>query len=174
MNVAASTCDNNIISTSYFSTNTSGNKNDSGTGTLWSANLPTSINTSVSGATTHSNGVTTKQGSDASTTQTIAHGLGSAPSSVRFTILDSESTEGAWSFGAWDASGNHSIFSTIASNGTEGNSSTYSLAINAHNGAATLYQGGTVAVDATNITITWTKLNGGDAGVRQILWEAML
>ena len=45
VNVAASSCDNNLISTSIFSNNSPGDKNDSGTGTLWTANIPDSINT---------------------------------------------------------------------------------------------------------------------------------
>ena len=45
VNVAASTCDNNLIGLSIFSNNTAGDKNDSGTGTLWTANIPDSINT---------------------------------------------------------------------------------------------------------------------------------
>src|SRR3990167_285929 len=45
VNVAASTCDNNLIGLSIFSNNTAGDKNDSGTGTLWTANIQDSINT---------------------------------------------------------------------------------------------------------------------------------
>lgn len=50
VNVAASSCDNNLISTSFFDNNSSGNKNDSGTGTLWTANIPDSLNTGGSPA----------------------------------------------------------------------------------------------------------------------------
>lgn len=138
-----------------------------GAGVIPAANVPP-------GATTNSQGVTTKQGSDASGSQVIAHGLAGTPTKVRFTITENVGTEMSFSVGAWSAAGNHGMFSGVGSSSGHGTSSTYSAIINAHNGGANLYQGGTVAVDATNITITWTQINGGDAGVRRILWEATL
>lgn len=44
LNISASTCDDNIVTASYFSTNTSGAISDSGTGTIKEANSPASLN----------------------------------------------------------------------------------------------------------------------------------
>lgn len=59
INIAASTCDNNVIDGNYFSTNTSGNVNNLGTGTVKTGNSPTSVNDAVTDANLSTSDVTT-------------------------------------------------------------------------------------------------------------------
>lgn len=133
-----------------------------------------SVNMSSVG-TVHSNGVTTKQGSDGSTTQTIAHGLGVAPSKVRFTMFQMEGAAGNITYGSWDATSQNCIWGNHNSAGAgQGSTVGRGLDMTATGGGANLYQLGSVTVDATNITITWTQSNGGDVGERVILWEAIV
>jgi len=47
LNIAASTCDNNIVANNFFDNNTSGDINNSGTGTLIRDNIPDSLNDTV-------------------------------------------------------------------------------------------------------------------------------
>ena len=47
VNIAASSCDNNILSSNDFSSNSSGDINDSGTGTIIVGNSPIALNTST-------------------------------------------------------------------------------------------------------------------------------
>lgn len=46
INIVASTCDDNVITSSYFAGNVSGSINDSGTGTIKEANSPATLNAS--------------------------------------------------------------------------------------------------------------------------------
>jgi hypothetical protein len=67
LNIAASTCDNNVVTTSVFSTNTSGAVNNSGTGTVVKANVGVA---DAGGTTGHT--ITTGTGSVNYNTSTIA------------------------------------------------------------------------------------------------------
>jgi hypothetical protein len=105
-------------------------------------------------------GVETKDDSN-TTTVTIAHGLGRVPAMVRFSwkngpnaIAGSQNGSGAYvtgSQGCVFAAGNAS------GNAVYGSNATYAIYIY-ENG--TPLQTGSVSVDATNITITWTGSNG--------------
>jgi len=125
-------------------------------------------------ATTYKNGVTTKNISDADTTQTIAHGLGAAPKRVRFWATSDTGTSGAvhTAFGSYDSGGQSGIFSG-ANNAIKrgGNSATKALTLisDATNNA---YNEGTVSVDSTNISIAWVKTNAPGSQTFQIHWEA--
>lgn len=122
----------------------------------------------------HTNGTTTKDISDASGTQNIAHGLGKTPKWIRIVALGfpvsvtalrgvprSESiyngtTQSSSSF--WFSNDIPIADNSFKLGGTAG-------------GGGNLYQSGVITFDATNITITWTKA-GSPTGTYQILWEA--
>lgn len=116
---------------------------------------------------TFKSGTTSKTASDASTTQTIAHGLGVTPKYVRISAM------------ATSAAGSGTSVQAITTyNGTT--QSSVSLVVNStlttsfnlnSSGTDATYQTGVVTFDATNITITWTK-TGGPNGVFNLLWEA--
>lgn len=120
-------------------------------------------------AGTYKNGTTSYDVSTASGNQTIAHGLGVTPKYIRITVMYAPTTSAV--------STSHGVY-----NGTT-NSAVYSLS---NNGSATIGAAGIVAradgqssntqtatatVDATNITLAWTKTNS-PTGTAQILWEA--
>ncbi len=121
----------------------------------------------------YSNGTTTKNLADASTAQTIAHGLGVIPKRVTldsYSIDYNPSSAGAraWSSsGVFDSSGQHSLGFVPAASGLAGTSSTAAIFV----GAGGDSQTGVVSVDATNITITWTKV-GTPTGTDNIVWSA--
>lgn len=113
-------------------------------------------------------------------TQTIAHGLGVAPTYISMKARTSESNSFCVSWGEWYAGG---YYSAIAVASTEGGSSaseddedvgtTWILKL-ADSGANDLdnnYQIATIAVDATNITITWT-LTGTVNETATFVWLA--
>jgi len=118
---------------------------------------------------TYTNGTTTKNAADSSATQTIAHGLGSAPSKVKLTataIITATSSSTATTTYNGTTQSSVSVVSTGSS--TIGIDTTFTL--NADN-ATTGTQTGVMTFDATNITITWTK-TGSPTGTYTILWEA--
>jgi hypothetical protein len=79
VNIAASTCDNNIIVGDYFANNSSGDVTDSGTGTIKRANSPASIN-QEGYVLTHRNisGAATPSPADATTYYITQRGGGAA------------------------------------------------------------------------------------------------
>lgn len=118
----------------------------------------------------HTNGTTTKNIADASTTQTISHGLGRTPRFVRLICRVFVGT-------------NITIESVAVYNGTTQSS----LSMWANVGSWTLDnsftlsgastgtgagQTGVITFDGTNISIVWTKVNSL-TNTYQILWEAM-
>lgn len=119
-----------------------------------------------------SNGTTSKDASDASGTQNIAHGLGVAPKKVRL-VANS----------LYETAGNSTAFAQTVYNGTtqssiskyiiSGPSATLATTFTLNTANANATQSGVVTVDATNIIITWTK-TGSPTGTYQILWEAEL
>lgn len=125
---------------------------------------------------TMTSGVTTRDISTASGNQTIAHGLGRVPVRVDIKAMNEISTGGsiAISDGAFTSSGNHCIYWAIRSISTEdsftGQSATYSLYV-LDDFTPTNYATGSITVDATNITIAWTK-NGSPSGTADIMWVA--
>lgn len=124
--------------------------------------------------TTHARGLATKNIADASTTQTIAHGLGSAPASVRFRGYCISGSEVVFVEGAWDSGGNSGYFINESNTPGSATSSTYTLFVGTVGGGSNAYHGGAISVDETNITITWTQINGGSAMTLTFLWEAMV
>lgn len=114
------------------------------------------------------NGTTSKNSADASTTQTIAHGLGITPKYIRLTANGGS--------GSGNLGRAHSVY-----NGTTQSSqsvyyesanvtidTTFTLNTSGTSGTQT----GVLTFDSTNITITWTKTNS-PTGSYQLLWEAI-
>lgn len=121
------------------------------------------------------NGTTTKDASDASAAQTIAHGLGRIPKRVLIKALafgSSDSGDPVPCIAETSYNGTTqssiSFFATAADLGS-GGTATATFTLNV--GGATATTVGVVTFDATNITITWTKTNS-PTGVYQILWSA--
>ncbi len=121
------------------------------------------------------NGTTTKNAADASTTQNIAHGLGRIPKKIRIRAIGNAAGSSAGDMitylsetvynGATQSSVslygvNNAIPGTIAT--------TFSLNTGA---VSSVDQTGVVTFDATNIIITWTK-TGAATGTYTLLWEA--
>jgi hypothetical protein len=121
-------------------------------------------------------GIASKNTADASTTQTIAHGLGGTPLKVKIVNLFASGSAEGQSIGVYTSSGNHCVYNAERSGtGYEDNSSTYAVLLGNPNigSPLTTNQTGVVSVDATNITITWTK-NGSPTGTHNFMWEAEL
>lgn len=115
---------------------------------------------------TFTNGATTKNAADASTTQNIAHGLGSVPKDVRLKALSSNNSN----IGTAETIYNGTTQSSQSVYFAAGNptvDATFTLNIAVVAGTQT----GTITFDATNIIITWTKTNN-PTGTYQLLWEA--
>lgn len=131
--------------------------------------LQSPVANSMSGK--YTNGDTTKNAADASTTQTIAHGCGTTPKKVRIRcISQSAATAGllVTAETVYNGTTQSSQSSYANGGGTYTQDNTFSL--NAANAASTFTRG-VVTVDATNINIAWTK-TGSPTGTFQILWEA--
>lgn len=124
--------------------------------------------------TAFKNGTTTKVTSDASATQTIAHGLGVVPKKVRLTATTTSSGAASAGF-AMQAI-------TVYNGTTQSSNSTFLDSIGRSTSGFSLTTGnaagdkqeGVVTFDATNISIAWTKTLTGAANTftYQILWEA--
>jgi hypothetical protein len=122
---------------------------------------------SVSG----SNGAFTKNISDAdAATTVIAHGLGTAPTKVRLSSSHGLQQAGDFSFGTYDASGQHYIVSHFDADSGANTNGTGAICL-MEDGSR--YQVGTVTVDATNITITWAKTGTITSITMNVLWEAL-
>lgn len=120
----------------------------------------------------YAQGVTTYNLATASGAQTIAHGLGVAPTRVKLTgyLGATVSTLTNVSSGVSDGTNQ----TCIASNGIASmdvNSTSFTIYFRPDNNVTAQTQSGVVSVDATNITITWTKTNS-PTGTAMILWEA--
>lgn len=117
-------------------------------------------------------GVFSKDLSEESTVQTIAHGIGTTPKRIKLTAITSQSNALALpAFGVFDSSGNRSI-SYYPPGGSPAplgvSESTTAFLIYGGSGS---YQSGVISVDETNIKITWTK-NNFPTGLAEIMWEA--
>lgn len=127
-------------------------------------------------------GSTTKNTADASGTQTIAHGLGRIPLYISMKAALASAGIGVTgvSIGEWHTGGYYSNLSWYAAEGGS-TSVTDTLLVSTSlilrlyditNGPSpTSYQSGVISVDATNITITWTK-TATPTGTYDIVWLA--
>ena len=115
-------------------------------------------------------GSTTKDASSTTAT-TIAHGLGVAPRLVKLTAVFADtntSDTGCITIATYDGTTQSSGYMyTQTSSGTEeGASNAFRLT-----GRSSHYNDGTITIDATNITISWSK-TGSPTGTAYIIWEA--
>lgn len=123
-----------------------------------------------------SSGLASKDITEASTTQNIAHGLIVAPSKVYLRAQTIVSSDLQTSQGVYDASGQRCQY--IGDDGSTGFAVTTdtSSAIIIYENSTNLgsdTQKGVVSVDATNIIITWTRSGVmSNAGTASIMWEA--
>jgi len=140
------------------------------TGTVWQLVNPASA---VLIATAYTNGTTTKDAADASTTQNIAHGLGRIPKKVKIRAIGITG-------GASSGDLNTYISETVYNGTTQSSVSLYDLASGTAGQISTTFildlsgsgtQSGVVTFDATNIIITWTKTSS-PSGTYTLLWEA--
>ncbi len=118
-------------------------------------------------------GTTTKNAADASTTQTIAHGLAQAPKYVEIimTCLISAST-GTFAQATSVYNGSvQSSQSVYISNSTALPANDSSFKLNNGGGSPGDNSAGVITFDATNISIAWTK-TGAPTGTYQLLWKA--
>ena len=126
------------------------------------------------------NGVTTRNGDAADGTQTIAHGLGSTPRYVRISCRKAiSSVNTAISDGVYNGTTTSCVWSTICTTGggtdqaASGNDSTYIAYILDNNlNPANARQRATIAIDATNITLTWDQDATPTSATINIMWEA--
>lgn len=130
--------------------------------------------TPVSNAPIYKNGTTTKDASDASTTQNIAHGLGRAPRKVKIraiyaAVVGGGSTGPQFRFA--ETVYNGTTQSSISAYDNGSNSMTFDATFTLNAGDNSSTQVGVVTFDATNIIITWTK-TGSPTGTYRLLWEA--
>lgn len=139
-------------------------KATSSTAATWQT-LPASLSTV-------SSGTASKDASDATTTQNIAHGLGATPKYVRI-----------YAASPMTVVSNQLAVANTTYNGTTQSSLSYyctgssafaivaTFTLNTAN-TASATQSGVVTYDGTNIIITWTK-TGSPTGTYNLLWEAI-
>jgi len=137
---------------------------------------------------TFTNGVTNRAGQAASGTQTIAHGLGVVPRKVKITafygqgFIGAGSVNSAKSVGVYNGSTTSTVFEVCQTTGSAGavgqlagSDTSNIIALNGLSGSAIIAgQQATIAVDATNITLTWTRNNSlmpTNADI-DMMWEA--
>lgn len=134
--------------------------------------------TSGGSTTVYGSALTTRAYNTASGSVVIAHGLGLTPKKVSATATLADpggsAQQTSFSFGEYLplAGTTKSIWSNVNTFTQYGNSTTY--LINIYNGfnGSTDAQLATITVDATNITLAWTKVGGGfNFGTAQILLQ---
>jgi hypothetical protein len=131
--------------------------------------------TNIANPITYKNGNFTKDASDASTTQTIAHGLGKSPKWVKITAICKSGTGSspdqglAFAYTVYNGTTQSSASNyPSAATPTYTNASTFTLNAASASGAT---QTGVVTFDSTNISIAWTK-TGSPTGTFYCVWEA--
>lgn len=140
-----------------------------------SAKLPAVDGSLLTNVGTYKSGTTTKDASDASAVQNIAHSLGKTPKFIRIRAIaiqvetnDHLIREANTTYnGTTQASS--SVYAQTATAGRAVIATTFTLNLTQSGLADT--QTGVVTFDGTNIIITWTKTNS-PTGTYTLLWEA--
>lgn len=125
--------------------------------------------------TQYTSGITTYNLATASGNQTIAHGLGRTPKFIRIKASNNPSggsTYQTQAEGVYNGTTTSGWYFTQDSSGTYVSTSTSSTNILEISTAAGLTQTATVTMDATNITLAWTRGGSTPAGTLQQMWEA--
>lgn len=125
----------------------------------------------MAGAPTFKNGVASRAGSTASGSQTIAHGLGKTPSKVKITAIAMETFSSDYnkmSIGVYNGTTISTIYFKLTSGTSEGGTDTSNIVLLKGNSQQ---QAATISIDATNITLNWTKTGGGVANDMYLMWE---
>jgi hypothetical protein len=112
--------------------------------------------------TLYASGATTKTMNDASGTQTIPHGLGVTPKAFKVTAMYVSNSPKA----GLSISFNNNNMSNLSTAEAIDSNTNFLLVHSSGN-----YQSGTISVDATNISIVWTK-TGSPGNVANLIWEA--
>lgn len=101
-----------------------------------------------------------------------AHGLGVIPRLVKITAFTDGGAGIANSIGTYDGTNTKSIYNVSTGSGTSTaeNSTTYIVFIENDSGTS---QKATIAIDVTNVTLTWTKTGSPAAGDIQLLIECL-
>ncbi|MEK7578901.1 MAG: hypothetical protein AAB456_04325 [Patescibacteria group bacterium] len=135
-----------------------------GAGVIPTANLPAGV--------AFANGNFTRAMNAAGGAQTIAHGLSGAPNFVRITATFSDGGAAGTSIsnGIYNGTTVSCCWLQFQTLGQSGVSATNVCEM--YGGTATNFQKATISVDATNITLTWTKGGDGGASAINIIWEA--
>lgn len=124
---------------------------------------------------TFASGRAIRAGDAASGDQAIAHGLSGTPTFIKIKVLKYVGTTSnfALSEGTYDGTNMAHIYvSTNTSGGNAAGGTTKIISIQ-DNGSGTA-QTASVVVDATNITLTWTKAGTPNSNQIEILWEAQI
>lgn len=123
-------------------------------------------------------GVTSRDLTAASGSQTIAHGLGTTPKYIKITAIRDSSTindTSIWSVGTYNGTTTSAVVTGLnvsgGGNATEAGTDSTNIIFIAQNGTTT-NQHATVTFDGTNITLTWTKV-GSPTRTAYIMWEAI-
>lgn len=111
----------------------------------------------------------TRDLSAASGAVTYAHGLGAVPRWTRITgqWSNAADTRGATSYGTFDATNTKGISIVDIGGGPDSHNSTTNIIVL---GTGSDYQVATIAADATNVTLTWTKTSTPD-GIANFIIE---
>lgn len=148
-------------------------------GTEWQLQTPIA----VAAGTTYKNGTATKDVTDASAVQTIAHGLGKIPLNVHIKAMGSAAAQTSGGQGVQYAIGSDAWYngttqvavnSTVSYNGTyytSAGGTGFVLGANGNSGNPVITQTGVITFDATNIYITWTKAGSAGTGTHNLIWE---
>lgn len=189
INIAASSCTNNIIYPLSYGGGGSGTLSDSGTGTVviaddtaygasWNGNLGVATKNAVYDkietiSLSSSFGTFDLSTATVPGTTVIAHGLGKTPKIVRVTALSTTdlgtTVSNQKSIGASDGSSNKCIWDASVANATNnGIDTTKAIAITS-GASISLTMFATITLDSTNITFNWT---GAVVGIGNMFWQA--
>ncbi len=135
----------------------------------------TPISGSGGGGGVCTNGIDTKDVSDASVVQNIAHGLGVVPSKIKLSFLNGilgGTNIGGEAFLSYNGT-TVSVVGQFLPSGGSGWQDASATDIKIYDPVDnTKFQEGVVTFDATNIIITWTKTSNPSGIIYRILWEA--
>src|SRR3990167_7984172 len=129
----------------------------------------------VAAPLTFKNGVSSRAGDAASGSEVIAHGLGRVPKFVRIKAYwGAGNSSIAMSLGVYNGTTVATVWLVFASSTAElsGTDTTNIIVLNNDDSPPDPSQVATIAIDATNITLTWTKTGSTLTQTLHFMWEA--